>query len=241
MEQQSWIEFTELQRGQPRSLKKRLNSLLSKVKKICYNTNTRKHLHEINSALPHMFLRKLEERKLRKLRQVNTGLAFGVLVAVGFFGLSPLYPHVESQISANLSTIPFETNSDGQVAKSNSIVIGSIGLDAPIAYNANGFRIQDESAEFGEDYGNVVIAAPRFLYSGIAHTLYRAPDIKLNSPILIYWEGKEYTYQVDSIEYKDINSLDLEYATEAPQLTLITNANIWRNSNTKIVIKATTL
>lgn len=188
-----------------------------------------------------MFLRKLEEKKLRKLKQTNTALAFVALVAVGFVGLSPLYPHFESRIGANLSTIPFETNPQGQVIKENSIIIGSIGLDTPISFTSHGFRIQEESAEFGQDYGNIVIAAPRFLYTGIANTLYRAPDIQIGSPILVYWDGKEYAYKVDSIEYIEKQNLNLQYATEIPQLTLITDANIWMNSNTKIVIKATTL
>lgn len=188
-----------------------------------------------------MFLRKLEEKKLRKLKQTNTALAFVALVVVGFVGLSPLYAHVESRIGANLSTIPFETNSQGQVTKENSLLIGSIGLDTPISYDSNGFRIQDESAEFGQDYGNIVITAPRFLYTGIADTLYRAPDIQIDSPILVYWEGQEYAYKVESVEYIEKQNLNLQYATETPQLTLITDANIWRTSNTKIVIKATTL
>jgi hypothetical protein len=188
-----------------------------------------------------MFLRNLEAKKIAKLKHVNSSLAILVLLLVGFIGVGPLFPHLNTRVAANLSTIPFQTNSEGLVDKENSIVIGSIGLDASISHNSNGFRIQDESAKFGQDSGNIVIAVPRFLYTGIADTLYRAPDITVGSPILIYWEGKEYAYQVESIDYIDISELDLEYATDTPKLTLITDAHIWRTSNTKIIIQATTL
>lgn len=84
--------------------------------------------------------------------------------------------------------------------------------------------------------GNTVIAGHRFAY-GANTPFYHLDKLRQGDKFSVYWEGKEYNYQVRNILTVDPNALNIENNTTEPMITLYTCTPLW-TSNKRLVIQA---
>ena len=83
--------------------------------------------------------------------------------------------------------------------------------------------------------GNTVLVGHRFTYDGPA-TFYSLDKVKTGDNMVIYWQGKEYDYQVSSVQVVPPTALEVENPTKNAQLTVYTCTPLWSAKNRLVVV-----
>jgi sortase A len=124
----------------------------------------------------------------------------------------------------------------------NYLVIPKIGVNAPIiegigpeALNLGVWRRPKTSTP--ESGGNTVITGHRFMYTSGPKTFYHLDKMSLGDRFIVFWEGKEYDYEVVDIFTVNPNQTDIEDNTSEPTITLYTCTPLW-SASLRLVIKA---
>jgi LPXTG-site transpeptidase (sortase) family protein len=192
-----------------------------------------------------------------QLRVVNNILSLMILVLGIYITLSPLLPFWYSYVNrpGDSATKGFVYQSraaaeagvtDDQLQpfpEDNRIVIPSIGVDEAI--------IEGQSASALEMGGvwkrprtsipimgsNTVIAGHRYTYGSGPKPFFNLDKVAKDDVILVYWEGEEYAYRVDTIFEVDPTRIDIEEPTTEPILTIYTCTPVWTAKN-RLVVQA---
>lgn len=113
------------------------------------------------------------------------------------------------------------------IPNENTISIPHIGVYAPIVEGVNVQAMEEgvwHRPGTGDPVagGNMVLVGHRFLYISGPRTLYNLDKVKAGDVFSLYWQGKQYTYVVESTLITLPNAIEIEQQTEAPLLTIYT-------------------
>lgn len=128
------------------------------------------------------------------------------------------------------------------IPEENVLVIPQIGVDSVIVEGMGpesldqGLwrRPQSSTPDKG---GNTVITGHRFMYSSGPKTFYNLDEIKPGDKFFMYWEGKEYDYEVMDVFTVEPNQTEIENDTQEPVLTLYTCTPLW-TATQRLVVRA---
>jgi sortase A len=84
---------------------------------------------------------------------------------------------------------------------------------------------------------NTVMAGHRFTYKNPEGVFYNLDKIKVDDSIVLYWQGKKYTYKVVATFVVTPDRIDVEAPTKDPRLTLYTCTPLW-NPKFRLIIQA---
>ena len=128
------------------------------------------------------------------------------------------------------------------IPKENTLVIPQIGVDSIIVGG-----IGPDSLDRGlwhrpnsstpDKGGNTVITGHRFLYSSGPKTFYNLDKVKIGDKFFMFWEGKEYDYEVVDIFIVEPDQTEIEDQSPEPLLTLYTCTPLW-TATQRLVIRA---
>lgn len=127
----------------------------------------------------------------------------------------------------------------------NRLVIPSIRLDKQINEGASESTLNHgvwrrPNSSTPPESSNTVLAGHVFTYTTPAGVFYNLGKIKLGDKLAVYWENKEYLYEVAAIDTVDARAGFVESATKYPQLTLYTCTPLW-NPVKRLVARAVLL
>ena len=185
-----------------------------------------------------------------RLRQINNVLSAIVVLLAVYILIWPFMPWIRWRVS-HLPHQPSPSQLTGQVKDGrvlpknvptkNTVVIPRIDLTVQVnegkdlsALNTGAWhRPQTSSPEKG---GNTVIVGHRFTYSGQSY-FYNLDKVQLKDPIVVYWDKKQYTYEVSEIKVVGADQISVEAPTKQTQLTLYTCTPLW-NPKDRLVLVA---
>ena len=113
------------------------------------------------------------------------------------------------------------------IPKQNTLSIPKIGVFVPIIEGTTA-RAMDDGAwrrphsALPGSIGNVVLVGHRFLYTSGPKTFYHLDKVVAGDKLVVYWQEKEYVYEVESVLVTLPNAVEIEQATEQPMLTVYT-------------------
>lgn len=126
------------------------------------------------------------------------------------------------------------------IPQQNTIVIPAIGVNSVI-HESNNPDVLDfgvwrkPNSSTPNNGGNTVFVAHRFMYdSSISFSL--LPDLEKGDLIIIYWEGKEYNYIVESEFEVPASQVEVEQSSNNSMITLYTCTPLWNPINRYVVI-----
>lgn len=127
------------------------------------------------------------------------------------------------------------------IPSENRLVIPEIEVDAQI-YAGDNSALENgpwrnPKTSTPERGGNTVIAAHRFLYTNGPNTFYHLDKVEEGDLITVFWEGREYVYEVTSIFEVEPTAIEIEDNTEEAILTLYTCAPLW-TSEKRLVVRS---
>lgn len=128
------------------------------------------------------------------------------------------------------------------IPKENTLVIPQIGVDSvivegigPDSLDRGLWRRPNSSTP--DKGGNTVITGHRFLYSSGPKTFYDLDKIKIGDKFFMYWDQKEYDYEVVDIFTVEPDQVEIEDEAPEPLLTLYTCTPLW-TAKQRLVIRA---
>ena len=188
------------------------------------------------------------------LRTFNNLLTL-VVVGLGLYITAfPFLPHLDlwrEQLSDNTNGVRYsgllaeQSNVDDEVLAEaptdNRLVLPSITLDEPIVvgddpdnvHRGVWHRPRTSTPDKG---GNTVLVAHRFSYNSPA-TFYHLDKMDDGDQFAVWWEGKEYVYEVFTTVVVGATAIEIEANTEEPIMTLYTCTPVWTAEN-RLVVKA---
>lgn len=128
------------------------------------------------------------------------------------------------------------------IPQENTLVIPQIGVDSivvegigPDALDRGLWHRPNSSTP--NKGGNTVITGHRFLYSSGPKTFYNLDQLKIGDKFFMFWEGKEYDYEVVDIFVVEPDQIEIEDNSPEPLLTLYTCTPLW-SATQRLVIRA---
>lgn len=195
----------------------------------------------------------------RHFRVINHVLLVILVVLAGYIMFIPFVPEVEAIFNQSLDRTKgykYESRLAQQesvsknilvdalkpIPEENTLVIPQIGVDSPIVEGigpdvlSRGLwrRPHTSTPDKG---GNTVITGHRFLYSSGPKTFYNLDKIRVGDKFFLFWEGKEYDYEVVDIFVVEPDQIEVEENTTEPVLTLYTCTPLW-SATQRLVIRA---
>lgn len=175
-----------------------------------------------------------------------------VVAGVALYILAlPLLPQLELWWAKQTSTTggyayqttlkPEQSKPAKPIPKENRLVLPTIRLDEEIHEGANFSTLKKglwrrPHTSTPDKGGNTVIVGHRFTY-GDPSVFYHLDKIKQGDRFPLYWQGREYVYQVDTITVVSPLDLEVEKNTAKPMLTLYTCTPLW-SAKQRLVIRA---
>lgn len=190
-----------------------------------------------------------------RLRHINNGLLVVAILLGIYIALSPFIPQflywlrdtspaAKAPYSGSLAE---ENNNSDPVPlpKENRIVIPELSLNEEIKEGSNisvinsGASWRRPQTSTPDKGGNTVIVAHRY-YASSASTFYHLDKVKPGQYIGVYWDEKEYIYEVRSVKVVEATATEIEHQTTEPTLTLYTCHPLW-TAKDRLVVTATLL
>ncbi len=187
-----------------------------------------------------------------RLRHVNHGLSVVAVLLGLYIALSPFIPQFlywlrdtsPAAIAPYAGALAEENNNSDPrpLPKENRIVIPELSLNEEIkegsdigviASGASWRRPQTSTPDKG---GNTVIVAHRY-YASSASTFYNLDKVEPRQHIGVYWDEKEYIYEVESVKVVAATATEIENQTIEPTLTLYTCHPLW-TARDRLVVTA---
>lgn len=193
------------------------------------------------------------EKHLRKINFILVGI---VIILGGYILITPFIP----QFQLWYKVLADDTN--GYIYKSklakeqvNAGLISADNLKAIPEENRlviPSIQVNSEIIEGGEDSldlgtwhrpgtstpdkgGNSVFVAHRFLFIDGPNTFYHLDKVKIGEKFIVFWEGKEYNYEVFEIEVVNSDEVKIEENTIEPIVTLYTCTPLWTSEQRLVV------
>lgn len=189
-----------------------------------------------------------------KLKKINNILA-GLIIAIALYLiLAPFLPQLklildklldqtdgyqyQSQLAEKEGIPSSQLN---PVPEENTLVIPSIGVNAVIHEGPDintllkgpWRRPLSSSPDKG---GNTVITGHRFQYTAGPNTFYHLDKLVEEDKIIVFWDQKEYDYEVSDIQIVAPDATEIENNTKEPILTLYTCTPLWTAKNRLVII-----
>lgn len=153
------------------------------------------------------------------------------------------YKYKSRLASSEIQSKKIDTQSLKKVPNDGDfMVIPKIGVDTPITEGigpealSKGVwrRPQSSTPDAG---GNTVITGHRFLYASGPKTFYHLDKMSLGDRFFIFWDGKEYDYEVEEIFTVTPDRVDIEDNTDRSIVTLYTCTPLWSATH-RLVVRA---
>lgn len=198
-------------------------------------------------------------KALPPLQKVRNILAFLLGIVGIFLILSPFLPLLTSTFQHNtdpredyaylgkfaqqhLQVFRDRLEKLKPIPKENTLVIPKIGVNTAIvegktedALNRGIWhRPKGSTPDKG---GNTVLAGHRYQYVSGPHTLFSLDKVAIGDRIMLYWEGKEYIYEVFETTVVKPTALEIEHNTKEAIVTIYTCTPIYTTLN-RLVVKA---
>ncbi len=166
----------------------------------------------------------------------------GIDIYNKYFDKTKGYKYASKLAISESKSRQIETSALRKIPDTNMLVIPKIGVDSPIidglgseALNSGVWhRPQSSSPDKG---GNTVITGHRFLYASGPKTFYHLDKVALGDKFMIFWNGKEYDYEVIDIFTVTPDQVEIEDSTAEPIVTLYTCTPLW-SASLRLVIRA---
>lgn len=133
-------------------------------------------------------------------------------------------------------------NSPVEYPKDNRLVIPKIALDSGVFSGQSAAELNKgpwlrPNTSNPAAGGNTVIAGHRYAY-GIdgKWIFYHLDKLEVGDRIGVYWEGREYIYEVGETKVVPATAIEIEDQTENGQLTLYTCTPLWTAENRLVVV-----
>jgi len=125
--------------------------------------------------------------------------------------------------------------------RDNRLVLPSIHVDDPIVVGEDPSNVHRgiwhrPNTSTPDRGGNTVLVGHRFTYSTPA-IFYHLDKVAIGDTFAIWWEGREYVYQVFDSKIVPATAIEIEDNTSEPIATLYTCTPIWTAQN-RLVIQA---
>lgn len=129
-----------------------------------------------------------------------------------------------------------------KIPEGNVLVIPKIGVDSlimeglgPEALDKGVWhRPQSSTPDKG---GNTVITGHRFLYAAGPKTFYHLDKMTIGDQFILFWQGKEYDYEIVDVFTVTPDQVEIEDDTNEPIVTLYTCTPLW-SASLRLVIRA---
>jgi len=186
-----------------------------------------------------------------KLKQVNNLLLLLIVLINGYIFLAPLWPavvfhfeshgHKQQQLQA---TINKPATTFKVPPGPNRLVVPSMLLDQPILQGtvANQFKTLDQGiwlwprGSTPDKGGNTTLIGHRYTYTNPRGVFYFLNKVSVKDQIAVYWNNKEYVYQVVSVSQVAPNDTAIEANTSQAELTLFTCTPLWLPKDRLVVV-----
>ena len=153
--------------------------------------------------------------------------------------LAPTDVKVDTSTNNTVDPVPADAK---PIPQDNRLVIPGIQVDVSIVEGSSanvllkgGWRRPKTSTP--DKGGNTVIAGHRFLYTSTnASYFYNLDKVKVGDPIIVYWKGVEYNYEVSESKVVKATALEIEDNTKDPILTLYTCTPLWTAKDRLVII-----
>ena len=139
---------------------------------------------------------------------------------------------VKDGLADGLQPIPFGP----QLTIPKIGVDGKINMGSDISELLKGIWHRPNSST-PDKGGNTVLVAHRWMYTEGGNTFYHLPKLEVGDKFSIFWQGKEYDYQVFESKEFPANAIEIEANTTEPIVTLYTCTPLWTATN-RYVVKA---
>ena len=194
------------------------------------------------------------------LRKFNNALSVLLIIISIYIMFSPLFPELSLLIkkhtdetkglvyvskladeAVSKNEIPSEAKEKLKpIPKVNTLVIPSIGVDSEIFEGATSDTLykgiwRRPNSSTPRQGGNTVIVAHRYLYTEGPNTFYHLDKVKKGDKFIIFWNGKEYDYEVFETKVVPPTATEIEDKTTEPIVTLYTCTPLWTAKNRLVV------
>ncbi len=132
------------------------------------------------------------------------------------------------------------SNNDLGSFKGDRLVLPSIGINQPILTGESEQTVNRgvwmrPHASTPDKGSNTVLVGHRYSYHG-HNVFYDLDKMKVGDKFLIYWQGKEYNYEVIEIKTVTPDKVEVEGPTSEPRLTMYTCTPIWTAKYRLVVV-----
>lgn len=187
------------------------------------------------------------------LKRVNTLLFVCIVVINGYIIAAPVWPRISfwwrdhhssqrSQLTQAAHSAPQPASASTPLA--NSLIIPQMLLNQPTLEGPKNdwfnllkqgiWRWPDSSTP--DKGGNTVFLAHRFSYTGPHGAFYYLDKLKVGDEIGVVWNGKTYTYKVQSSREVPPTETSVQDNTPDSRLTLFTCTPLWHPVNRLVVV-----
>lgn len=185
-----------------------------------------------------------------KLARINTGLVGLIILINAYVIVMPFLPAILYRFQKHSHHAQTITKIVTQKPQPNSIpsdahelLVPSMALDATIHEGPTIRTLRQglwhiPRSSTPDKGSNTVIAAHRYTYTNPRGMFYHLDQVHIGDPIAVLWNGKKYTYTVTETKQVSPSAIEVEAATNNPQLTLYTCTPLW-NPKDRLVVIAT--
>ncbi len=191
------------------------------------------------------------------LKKINAAITLTLFVIAAYLIILPITPNISFKLAKaqnNLSSFNYNSEflkqtlkltnylESKEIPEQNTLLIPSILINSEIIEGEtekaleNGiWRIPYSSTP--DKGSNTVLVAHRFLYTFGSNTFFHLDKVKKGDYITIFWNSKEYNYEVFDIQVVTPIDTFILAPTEESILTLYTCDPLWTAKN-RLVVKA---
>lgn len=192
----------------------------------------------------------------RRARIVTSAVLTVVIVGSAAALVLPYVPAIQHVVNPPDLSIPYtisvpnafgdvEVDENATIPEENRLVMPSIGVDAEILEGQNIRILDQEEGVWREPEtedpvrgGNMVISGHRFQYTPPnTNTFYHLDKVKKGDPIVVFWDGKDYLYEVEDIYEVWPQQVEIKENTPEDQLTIYTCTPLG-STNKRLVVSA---
>lgn len=144
----------------------------------------------------------------------------------------------DTTASVQQATVSAHSN----IPQGNRLVVPQMLVDGEVIQSLdesallNGIWHIPGTAQSPEE-GNLVLSAHRYYRkAGHPESFWKIDELVLGDRFTLYWEGKEYTYEVSEIKVVEPSQIDILYNTPEPQLTLFSCTPLFTSDQRHVVI-----
>lgn len=177
------------------------------------------------------------------LRRGNNLLSLIIVVLALYIIVWPFLPSITWWVQYQAPVISSAPTVDLSAARptQNTLIIPGLGMAEAIHEGQNASTLNKgvwhrPATSTPDKQSNTVLSGHRFTYSGKS-VFYYLDKVKVGDPVYVYWDQKQYRYEVTQLLEVSPDAGSIEDATNEPRLTIYTCTPLWSAKN-RLVIQA---